>query len=403
MLAGKRILIGVTGGIASYKAVYLLRELQKNGAEIQVTMTPSATRFVGPETFSTLSRKPAAIDVFSTEDPGASWTHHIHLAEWADLYVIAPCTANTLSKLVHGLADNMLTSIALAARCPLLLSPTMDGEMYEHPAVKKNIETARSMGFHVIEPDSGYLASGLEAKGRLPEPSELLKKVVEILNSAPGKALENKPLCGRKVLVTAGPTREFMDPVRFFSNPSSGKMGIAMADAAYELGGEITLLTGAITEQLPPHLRSKNRSFTSAEELFNLVKEHQDADIVIMSAAVSDYTPVSTSDQKLKKSSEDMTIQLQRTTDILRWLGDHKREGQILIGFAMETENIEANADRKRIEKNLDWICANTISKSNKAFGSDDNTILLIGDGKAETYSGKKTEIARRILQDLFI
>src|SRR5690625_4590734 len=165
----------------------------------------------------------------------------------------------------------------------------------------------------------------------------------------------------------------------------------------------ITLLTGAITDQLPPHLRSKNRSFTSAEELFNLVKEHQDADIVIMSAAVSDYTPVSTSDQKLKKSSEDMTIQLQRTTDILHWLGDHKREGQILIGFAMETENIEANADRKRIEKNLDWICANTISKSNKAFGSDDNTILLIGDGKAETYSGKKTEIARRILQDLFI
>src|SRR5690625_5816329 len=247
LLAVTRIVRCVTCGRPSYNAVSLRRELQKSGAGVQVTMTPSATRFVGPETFSALIRNPAAIDVFSTEDPGTSWTRHIHLAEWADLYVIAPCTANTLAKLVHGLADNMLTSIALAARCPLLLSPTMDGEMYEHPAVKKNIETACSMGFHVIEPDSGYLASGLEAKGRLPEPSELLKKVVEILNSAPGKDLEKKPLSGRKVLVTAGPTREFMDPVRFFSNPSSGKMGIAMADAAYELGGEITLLTGAIT------------------------------------------------------------------------------------------------------------------------------------------------------------
>lgn len=403
MLAGKRILLGVTGGIASYKAAYLLREFQKNGAEVQVTMTSSATRFVGPETFSALSRKPAAIDVFSRENPGESWTRHIHLAEWADLYVIAPCTANTLSKLVHGLADNMLTSIALAARCPLLLSPTMDGKMYEHPAVKRNIETARSMGFHIIEPDSGYLASGLEAKGRLPEPVEILKRAAEILNELPGDSLENKPLSGRKVLITAGPTREFLDPVRFFSNPSSGKMGIAMADAAYQLGGEVTLLTGAITEQLPSHLQSQNRSFTSAEELFDLVKEHRDADIVIMSAAVSDYTPVSASDQKMKKSSDDMTIRLRKTTDILRWLGDHKKEGQILIGFAMETENIEANADRKRIEKNLDWICANTISKSNKAFGSDDNTILLIGDGKTETYSGKKTEIARRILKDLFI
>lgn len=408
MLTGKRILLGVTGGIAAYKAVYLLREFQKSGADVRVTLTPSATRFVSPETFTTLSRYPAAIDIFHTENAETSWTQHIHLAEWADLYVIAPCTANSLSKLVHGLADNMLTSIALAARCPMLLSPTMDGEMYDHPAVQKNIESALSMGFHIIEPDTGYLASGLEAKGRLPEPADILNKVADILNvSEPDKVKTSdkgstKTLAGKKVLVTAGPTREFLDPVRFFSNPSSGKMGIAMADAAFQLGADLTLLTGAITEQLPDYLQPINKSFTSAEDLFDQVKQHSDADIVIMSAAVSDYTPVSVSEQKVKKSADEMTIALRKNPDILRWLGDHKKEGQILIGFAMETENVQENADRKRIQKNLDWICANTISDSNKAFGSDDNILLLIGERKTDTYSGKKTDIARQILNDLF-
>ena len=408
MLTGKRILLGVTGGIAAYKAVYLLREFQKSGADVRVTLTPSAPRFVSPETFTTLSRYPAAIDIFHTENAETSWTQHIHLAEWADLYVIAPCTANSLSKLVHGLADNMLTSIALAARCPMLLSPTMDGEMYDHPAVQKNIESALSMGFHIIEPDTGYLASGLEAKGRLPEPADILNKVADILNvSEPDKVKTSdkgstKTLAGKKVLVTAGPTREFLDPVRFFSNPSSGKMGIAMADAAFQLGADLTLLTGAITEQLPDYLQPINKSFTSAEDLFDQVKQHSDADIVIMSAAVSDYTPVSVSEQKVKKSADEMTIALRKNPDILRWLGDHKKEGQILIGFAMETENVQENADRKRIQKNLDWICANTISDSNKAFGSDDNILLLIGERMTETYSGKKTDIARQILNDLF-
>lgn len=402
MLTGKHILLGVTGGIAAYKAVYLLREFQKNGAEVRVVLTPSAARFVGSETFTALSRYPAQIDIFNTESAETSWTQHIHLAEWADLYVIAPCTANTLSKLVHGLADNMLSSIALAARCPMLLSPTMDGEMYEHPAVQRNLESAQAMGFHIIEPDSGYLASGLDAKGRLPEPTEILNRAAGILNAKSTDKDAAKPLNGKKVVVTAGPTREFLDPVRFLSNPSSGKMGIAMADAAFQLGADLTLLTGAITEELPEHLRPKNKSFTTAEDLFEQVKQHSDADIVIMSAAVSDYTPVSVSEQKVKKSADELTIELRKNPDILRWLGDHKKEGQILIGFAMETENVEENADRKRIQKNLDWICANTISKSNKAFGSDDNTILLIGKNKTETYSGKKTDIARHILHDIF-
>lgn len=403
MLTGKRILLGVTGGIAAYKAVYLLREFQKHGAEVRVTLTSSAARFVGSETFTTLSRYPAAIDIFDTENAETAWTQHIHLAEWADLYVIAPCTANTLSKLVNGMADNMLTSIALAVRCPMLLSPTMDGEMYNHPAVQRNIESALSMGFHLIEPDSGYLASGLEAKGRLPEPDDILNKAATILQTTDSDKSASKPLTGKKVVVTAGPTREFLDPVRFFSNPSSGKMGIAMAEAAYQLGADVTLLTGAITGELPAHLRSRNDSFTSAEDLFEQVKKHVDADIVIMSAAVSDYTPVSVSGQKIKKSSDEMNITLRKNPDILRWLGDQKKEGQILIGFAMETENITENANKKRVQKNLDWICANTISKSNKAFGADDNVLQLIGENESKTYSGKKADIAQQILNDLFL
>lgn len=403
MLTGKRILLGVTGGIAAYKAVYLLREFQKKGAEVRVTLTPSATQFVGSETFSTLSRYPAVIDIFDTENAETSWTQHIHLAEWADLYVIAPCTANTLSKLVHGMADNMLTSIALAVRCPMLLSPTMDGEMYNHPAVQKNIKTARAMGLHLIEPDSGYLASGLEAKGRLPIPEDILNKAAAILQATDSDKPARKPLTGKKVLVTAGPTREFLDPVRFFSNPSSGKMGISMAEAAQLLGADVTLLTGAITRKLPEHLQSRNSTFTSAEDLFEQVKKHADADIVIMSAAVSDYTPVSVSEQKMKKSAEEMTISLRKNPDILQWLGDHKKEGQILIGFAMETESVIENADKKRIQKNLDWICANTISESNKAFGADDNILQLIAENESKTYSGKKTDIAQQILNDLFL
>jgi phosphopantothenoylcysteine decarboxylase / phosphopantothenate---cysteine ligase len=396
MLSGKRIILGVTGGIAAYKAVYLLREFQKAGAEIRVTMTPSATRFVGSETFAALSRNEVAVEVFNDSEPGKNWTKHIHWGEWADLFVIAPCTANTLSKIVHGQSDNMLSSTLLAARCPVLICPTMDGEMYESPAVSKNLKEVREMGYYVLEPDEGYLASGLEAIGRLPEPDAILKRSAQIIKEHRIQG----PLTGKKVVVTAGPTREYIDPVRFISNPSSGKMGIAMADAARALGADVTLLHGPITEKIPDRIQTE--PFISADDLFELMKDHQDADIVIKSAAVSDFKPTSQLDQKEKKDQAEMRIELERNPDILSWLGQHKKKGQVLIGFAMETENLIENARAKLEKKNLDWICANSLSEKGSGFASDTNTIHLIGHERQLEFTGSKTEIASQILQEIF-
>ncbi|PKD44227.1 bifunctional phosphopantothenoylcysteine decarboxylase/phosphopantothenate--cysteine ligase CoaBC [Rhodohalobacter barkolensis] len=396
MLSGKRIILGVTGGIAAYKAVYLLREFQKAGAEIRVTMTPSATRFVGSETFAALSRNEVAVEVFNDSEPGKNWTKHIHWGEWADLFVIAPCTANTLSKIVHGQSDNMLTSTLLAARCPVLICPTMDGEMYESPAVSKNLKEVREMGYYVLEPDEGYLASGLEAIGRLPESDAILKRSAQIIKEHRIQG----PLTGKKVVVTAGPTREYIDPVRFISNPSSGKMGIAMADAARALGADVTLLHGPITEKIPDRIQTK--SFISADDLFELMKDHQDADIVIKSAAVSDFKPVTRSNQKEKKDRAKLSVELERNPDILSWLGEHKKKGQVLIGFAMETENLMENARAKLEKKNLDWICANSLSEKGSGFASDTNTIHLIGHERQLEFTGSKKEIASQILQEIF-
>lgn len=396
MLSGKRIILGVTGGIAAYKAAYLLREFQKAGAEVRVTMTPSATRFVGSETFSALSRQPVAMDVFSEEQSEESWTKHIHWGEWADIFVIAPCTANTLSKIVSGSSDNMLTATVLAARCPVLICPTMDGEMYENSAVARNLKSAVEMGHHVLEPDTGYLASGLEAVGRLPELSSIVEETDRIIQLSRAQG----PLSGKKVLVTAGPTREFIDPVRFISNPSSGKMGIAMADAAVRLGAEVTLLKGPVN--LDPTERMETISFTSADDLFNEVKAKADSDIVIMAAAVADFTPSEMSPHKVKKESASNSIPLKQTTDILKWLGERKKGDQTLIGFAMETEDLQANAKKKLQKKNLNWICANSITGKDSGFESDSNTIKLIGKESEEEFTGSKQNIAMQILRAIF-
>jgi phosphopantothenoylcysteine decarboxylase / phosphopantothenate---cysteine ligase len=395
-LSGKRILLGVTGGIAAYKAVYLLREFQKKNAEVRVTMTPAATRFAGVETFSTLSRHDVAVEVFNNASPGDSWTKHIQWGDWADLIVIAPCTANTLSKLVHGQADNMLTSVLLAARCPVLICPTMDAEMIHHPAVHKNLELAGSYGFHILMPDEGYLASGLEGSGRLPEPETILKKSVEVLDSS----RQSGPLSKKKVLVTAGPTREFIDPVRFISNPSSGRMGIAMAGAAHALGADVTLLHGQISENLPSSFDSYE--FESADDLFKLIQLHADADVVIMAAAVSDFKPSRKEGQKVKKESTAPELKLVPNPDSLAWLGKHKRDGQILIGFAMETENLEENARKKLKSKNLDWICANDLTGDQSGFEHESNQILLLGENVKEEFSGEKKVIAKQILKRIF-
>jgi phosphopantothenoylcysteine decarboxylase / phosphopantothenate---cysteine ligase len=396
MLSGKRILLGVTGGIAAYKAAFLLREFQKSGADVRVCMTPSATRFIGTETFSSLSRHEVAVDVFNDENPGDSWTKHIHWGEWADLFVIAPCTANTLSKIVHGQSDNMLTSTVLAARCPILICPTMDGEMYESPAVTENLKQALRVGYYVLEPESGYLASGLEAVGRLPEPEVILKKSVEIIQRHRIKG----PLTGKKVVVTAGPTREFLDPVRFISNPSSGKMGIAMAEAARALGGDVILLHGPVIVSIPSRLQT--RSFLSADDLFEQIQDYAAADIVIMAAAVSDFKPSEKHGQKVKKERAERTIQLEQNPDILAWLGERKKKGQVLIGFAMETEGLKENALSKLHKKNLDWICANSLSESDSGFESDRNTVHLFGRETEETFNGPKEQIAGEILRRVF-
>lgn len=397
MLSGKRIILGITGGIAAYKAAFLLRAYQKQGAEVRVTMTPSATRFVGTETFSSLSKHEVAIDIFpeSGNEPD-SWTRHIQWGEWADLFVIAPCTANTLAKIAHGISDNMLTSTVLAARCPLLICPTMDGEMYRAPATRRNLKIVTDFGYHLLEPEEGYLASGMEGKGRLPDPETILEKTSSILSKKKG----NRPLSGKTVLVTAGPTREHIDPVRFISNPSSGKMGFAMARAARDLDAEVTLIHGPVSIHPPSGI--KTVEIESTEDLFEKVKDHASQDVIIMAAAVSDFSPVNYEDQKIKKEKASPEIKLQRTTDILTWLGKHRKEGQTLIGFAMETENLVENALSKLEKKNVDWIAANSLSDSDSGFEVDTNSIELLSKKGRHSFKGTKEKIARQILLHIF-
>ncbi len=395
MLSGKRIVLGVTGGIAAYKAVFLLREYQKAGAEVRVVMTPSATRFVGLDTFAALSGHEVAVEIFPKEEDSTEWTRHIYWGEWADLFLIAPCTGNTLAKIANGISDNMLTATVLAARCPILICPTMDGEMYDSPSVTHNLEKVQQYGYHILEPENGFLASGLEGKGRLPEFDAILKKSSKIIGDIKG------PLAGKKVLVTAGPTREYIDPVRFISNPSSGKMGIAMANAAVKLGAEVTFIHGPISTELPTNMVSK--SIISAQDLFNEVKRHAYFDVIIMTAAVSDFTPTEVHPHKIKKDAGSSSIKLKNTVDILSWLGKHKQEHQTLIGFAMETQHLLENATRKLNAKNADWIVANSLNNQNTGFGSDFNKVHVLGKKDEVELNGTKQEVAEQILNFIFL
>ncbi len=394
MLAGKRIILGVTGGIAAYKAAFLLREFQKAGAEVKVTITPSATRFVGLDTFASLSGSEVAVEVFPENGASDDWTRHINWGEWADIFVIAPCTANTLGKIANGLSDNMLTATVLAARSPVLICPTMDGEMYESPAVTANLKKISDFGYHILEPEAGFLASGLTGKGRLPEFDVILAKVAEIVGSNEGV------LSGKKVLVTAGPTREFIDPVRFISNPSSGKMGFAMAEAAKQMGAEVTLIHGPVALDAPGGI--KKIGITSTADLFEAVKQEAQSDIVIMAAAVSDFTPKNTYGHKVKKATAVNTVELEKTQDILAWLGQHKIKDQILIGFAMETENLVENAGKKLEAKNLDWIIANTLGGKDSGFAVDTNIVHLLGKNIEKKISGTKKQVAVDVLKFIF-
>ena len=392
-LSGKHILLGVTGGIAAYKSATLLRLLQKEGATVRVTMTEAATRFVGVDTMAALSRDQVAVGWFPEgDDISDAWSRHIHWAEWADAMVVAPCTANSLADIATGRAANPLGALLLAARCPVFIAPTMDGGMYRNPAVRANIATVRAFGYHVLEPEAGYLASGLHDTGRMQEPARIVEAMVANLTAG-------LPLSGKHVLVTAGPTREYIDAVRFISNPSSGKMGFAMAQAAREAGARVTLVHGPVSIPIPEGLEAV--PVTSAAEMMAAVQEQAKADLFIMAAAVSDFRPKYPVSHKVAKSEAELTVELEPTDDILAWVGNQKKPHQYVVGFAMETENLVENASRKRTRKHADVILANSLNEPGSGFAGDSNTLHLISETVGKVFKGPKSVIARDLLREI--
>ncbi len=389
MLKNKTVLLGVTGGIAAYKIASLASALVKLHASVEVVMTKNATEFITPLTFEELTGRRVMIDTFDR-----NFTHqveHISLAERADIMIIAPATANVCAKLAHGIADDMLTTTALACRCPKLVAPSMNTNMYENPVTQDNLDILRRYGWDVIEPASGRLACGAVGKGKLPEPETLLAHILRYIAYP-------HDLDGKKVLVTAGPTLEALDPVRFISNRSTGKMGYALAKAAMLRGADVTLVTGPTSIEPPMFVKTVN--VESAEEMFDAVKAHaSESDLIVKSAAVADYTPEGYSDEKIKKSSGELAIPLKRTTDILAYLGKNRREGQIICGFSMETENLIENSRKKLAKKNVDMICANSLKTAGAGFGTDTNVVTVItADGEDTLPIMSKDEVAHAIL-----
>jgi phosphopantothenoylcysteine decarboxylase/phosphopantothenate--cysteine ligase len=381
VLAGRKILVGISGGIAAYKSAELVRLLKRSGCEVQVLMTPDAARFITPLTLGTLSEREVLSEIFP-ENADGSWTRHVSLGLWADLFVIAPATAQTIAKLAGGFSDSMLTATALAARCSTLVCPSMDHDMYVHPATAANLETLVSYGYRLMETAHGELASGLVGKGRLPEPEEILARIASELTQKPG--FSSRPLKGRTVLVTAGPTREALDAVRFITNPSTGSMGFALARAAAQAGGSVTLVSGPSTLTTPEGVHRID--VTTAAEMHKAVLSSSDVDIVFMAAAVADYAPAEPAEGKIKKTADDLVIRMQRTKDILADLGRRKRPGQFLVGFALETEEGEAHARRKMEKKSLDLIVLNYANEPGSGFGTDTNRVMLISsEGPAQS------------------
>lgn len=368
MLKGKTILLGVTGGIAAYKAATLTSSLVKLHATVEVVMTANATQFVTPLTFEQLTGRKCLVDTFDRNF--VHQVEHISLAQRTDLVMIAPATANVCAKLAHGLADDMLTTTVLACNCPKLIAPAMNTGMYENPVTQDNLGLLRHYGWDVIVPASGRLACGAVGKGKLPEPEDLVQYILKYL------AME-KDLKGKKILVTAGPTQEALDPVRYLTNHSTGKMGYAIAKMAMLRGADVTLVSGPTN--LPPVPFVNMVNIRSAQEMSEAVTTRaSQSDIIIKSAAVADYTPESYADNKLKKKDGDLSIPLKRTQDILAWLGENKRPGQIICGFSMETENMIENSQAKLHKKNVDMICANNLKQAGAGFGVDTNILTLI-------------------------
>ena len=392
MLKGKTVILGVTGSIAAYKAANLASMLKKQHADVQVIMTKNATQFMNPITFESLTGNKCLVDTFDRNFQFQ--VEHVALAKRADLAIIAPATANIMAKLAHGLADDMLTTTLLACRCPKLIAPAMNTRMYENPVTQDNMDILRKYGFRIIEPAVGHLACGDTGAGKLPPETLLLECILDEI------AME-KDMKGLHVLITAGPTMEAIDPVRFISNHSTGKMGYALARVCRRRGAEVTLVSGKTNLEVPYGVTLV--PVTSAQDMFEAVSSRaKEQDMIIKAAAVADYRPVAVAENKIKKSPGDMSIALERTTDILAWLGEHRREGQVLCGFAMETEHMVEHAKEKLTGKHVDMIAANNVKVAGAGFGTDTNVVTLITeDGVEELAKMSKEEVASRIVDAL--
>ena len=396
MLKGKKIVLGITGSIAAYKSCLIIRELIKAGAEVQVVITPAGKEFITPITLSALTHKPVISEFFSQRD--GTWNSHVDLGLWADAMLIAPCTAATLGKMANGVADNMLITTYLSMKAPVFIAPAMDLDMYQHPTTQENLRKLQSFGNHIIEPQSGFLASGLEGKGRMEEPDKIVAYLDKMLDS-------NASLKGKKILITAGPTYEKIDPVRFIGNYSSGKMGFALAEECACRGAEVTLIAGPVSTQLSPSLSTciKRIDVESCEEMYQAAtKAYPECNAAILCAAVADFKPEQAASQKIKREKDDLVIRLKPTHDIAAALGAIKQPHQLLVGFALETNDEIANAQKKLQKKNLDFIVLNSLRNEGTCFQSDENQISIISKEGQRDYDKKsKQAVAIDIIDEL--
>lgn len=392
MIAGKKIVLGITGSIAAYKACLIIRGLIKRGAEAQVVITPAGKEFITPVTLSALTHKPVISEFFSQRD--GSWHSHVDLGLWADAMLIAPCTASTLGKMAHGIADNMLITTYLSMKAPVFIAPAMDLDMYSHPATQENLRTLIGYGNHVIEPGCGFLASGLEGKGRMEEPENIIQALEDFFQA-------QQDLRGKKILITAGPTYEKIDPVRFIGNYSSGKMGFALAEECAKRGAKVTLIAGPVALSCSSGIHRVN--VESCQEMYNAsIEAFPRQDAAILCAAVADFKPATTADRKIKRGEDGLRLQLEPTQDIAASLGKMKREEQRLVAFALETDHEESNAESKLKKKNADFVVLNSTRNKGTTFRTDDNQIIIVSpQGKKEYGKKPKTEVARDIVNEL--
>jgi len=399
MLKGKKIVLGITGSIAAYKSCLIVRELIKSGVEVQVVITPAGKEFITPITLSALTHKPVVSEFFSQKD--GTWNSHVDLGLWADAMVIAPCTAATLGKMANGVADNMLITTYLSMKAPVFIAPAMDLDMYKHPSTQKNIETLRSFENHIIEPGSGFLASGLEGKGRMEEPENIVKALADFFSTLSESPSYIEDLKDKKILITAGPTYEKIDPVRFIGNYSSGKMGFALAEECSRRGAKVVLVTGPVSLTCTENIQRVD--VESCKEMYEAaVGEFPNCNAAILCAAVADFRPETIAEQKIKRVGDELLLKLKPTQDIAATIGSMKREGQRIVAFALETNEEESNAQRKLEKKNADFIVLNSTRIPGTTFQADDNQITIINKEGKKSYAKKpKTEVARDIIDEL--